>query len=184
MYFPLKNFVVVHDPEGDIVFEREDLMKYSGPRGLIASGLVIRLLARAFDDLSPHEPPARSELKFVTAFPGSDVLDGFELVTKAVSGRRCIVDLAKAPKDAPASPVGGAMYFEVVYRGKAMAYTFSKEIFTVEWVQEVLQNQENSPTIEDHAKYLQYKHSVLGKILAMPNPFSRAEPCEVDPRLP
>ncbi len=34
MYFQMKkNFVEVREPEGTLVFQLEDLMRYSGPRG-------------------------------------------------------------------------------------------------------------------------------------------------------
>ena len=48
MYFQMKNFVEVREPEGTLVFQLEDLMRYSGPRGLIASGVTMKLLGRAF----------------------------------------------------------------------------------------------------------------------------------------
>ena len=113
MYFQMKNFVEVREPEGTLVFQLEDLMRYSGPRGLIASGVTMKLLGRAFKDLSPREPPMRHEIYILSSFPGSDVVDGFELVTRAVTRGRYILDLDKAPKDAPPSPAGGSMYFEI-----------------------------------------------------------------------
>nr|WP_277042462.1 hypothetical protein [Turicimonas muris] len=54
MYFQMKNFVEVREPEGTLVFQLEDLMRYSGPRGLIASGVTMKLLGRAFKSLSPR----------------------------------------------------------------------------------------------------------------------------------
>lgn len=182
MYFQMKNFVVVREPEGSLVFQLEDLMRYSGPRGLIASGLTMKLLNRAFNDLSPEEPPMRNEIYILSSFPGSDVVDGFELVTRAVTRGRYILDQAKAPKDAPPSPAGGFMYFEIGYRNKCFAYTLSPDIFDKKWFDAVAAKQEGCKTEAEHAAYLAYKYSVLGKLIASSDPFLRIEKCELDER--
>ena len=44
MYYIPTTYLTVRDDEGPIVFQREDLMRYSGNRGLIASGVTFRLL--------------------------------------------------------------------------------------------------------------------------------------------
>ena len=182
MYFQMKNFVEVREPEGTLVFQLEDLMRYSGPRGLIASGVTMKLLDRAFKDLSPREPPMRHEIYILSSFPGSDVVDGFELVTRAVTRGRYILDLDKAPKDAPPSPAGGSMYFEIGYRDRCFAYTLSPEIFDKEWFEAVAAKQEGCKTEKEHANYLAYTFSVLGKLIASSDPFLRIEPCKLDER--
>ncbi len=182
MYFQMKNYVEVREPEGTLVFQLEDLMRYSGPRGLIASGLTMKLLKRAFQDLSPHEPPMRHEIYILSSFPGSDVVDGFELVTRAVTRGRYILDIEKAPKYAPPSPAGGFMYFEIGYRDKCFGYTLSPEIFDKEWFDAVAAKQEGCTTEEEHATYLAYKFSVLGKLIASTDPFMRVTPCSLDKR--
>ena len=59
MYYIPTTYLTVRDDEGPIVFQREDLMRYSGNRGLIASGVTFRLLGAAFEDLCPNEIPHR-----------------------------------------------------------------------------------------------------------------------------
>lgn len=84
MYYIPTTYLTVRDDEGPIVFQREDLMRYSGNRGLIASGVTFRLLGAAFEDLCPNEIPHREYFRFRTSFPGDEVRDGIELVTRAV----------------------------------------------------------------------------------------------------
>lgn len=84
MYYIPTTYLTVRDDEGPIVFQREDLMRYSGNRGLIASGVTFRLLNAAFEDLCPNEIPRREYFRFRTSFPGDEVRDGIELVTRAV----------------------------------------------------------------------------------------------------
>ncbi len=182
MFSRINDFVIVADPEGDIVFEGSDLLKFTGPRGLIASGVVIRLFERAFRDLSPASPPVRSEIKVLSAFPGANVVDGIEMITRAVHSGRFILDMEKAPKDAPPSPAGGFLYFEVAYRDKAFGYTFSPDLFSKEWYEQVKIREAGCPTVEEHSLYVQMKFELLGKLLTVHNPFLRVEPCALDSR--
>ena len=73
MYYIPTTYLTVRDDEGPIVFQREDLMRYSGNRGLIASGVTFRLLNAAFEDLCPNEIPRREYFRFRTSFPGDEV---------------------------------------------------------------------------------------------------------------
>ena len=179
MYYKAPTFLIIHDDEVRIAFQREDLMRYSGARGLIASGVVLRLLLAASEDLCPNEIPYRKEFRFRTAFPGDEVRDGIELVTRAVTQGRYVLDLSIAPDSAPDTPAGGKMYFEVAYKDKAMAYALDPEIFTQEWLEEVVRHQEGSLSEEEHAKYLEYKYTILGKLLSRPNVFTLREKIDI-----
>lgn len=180
MYYIPKTYITVRDEEGPIVFQREDLMRYSGNRGLIASGVTFRLLNAAIEDLSPESVPFRKNFKFRTSFPGDEVRDGIELVTRAVLTGRFTVDTSIAPACAPQTPANGAMYFEVAYGNKAFAYSFDPKIFTKEWSDMVIKHQEGSISEEEHARYLEYKYEVLGKLLSRINVFNLREPIPVD----
>lgn len=171
MYYRAPTFLLVQDDEGEIAFQREDLMRYSGSRGLIASGVVLRLMLQASKDLCPDKIPHRKKFYFKSAFPGDEVRDGIELVTRAVTDGRYILDTTIAPDCAAKTPLGGGMYFEVRYEDRAYAYALDPSIFTDEWRAEVLKHQEGSETVEEHAAYLEYKYEILGKLLARPNIF-------------
>ncbi len=183
MYYPMTNYLTVADQHGNIIFQLGDLMRYSGMGGLIASGVVLRLLSRAFADLSPDQPPIRSELFVLSSVPSSDVVDGIELVTKAVSTGRYILDTEKAPEEAPPVPEGGRLYFEILYHGKSFGYTFSPDIFNQEWFNQIQKNQNGTESEDERVEYLQYKFSVLGKLVTTADPFLRVEPCHPDIRL-
>ncbi len=178
----MTNYLAVADQHGEIIFQLEDLVRYSGMGGLIGSGIVLKLLSRAFADLSPNQPPIRSELFILSSFPGSDVVDGIELVTKAVSTGRYILDTEKAPKEAPPYPAGGRLYFEVLYRGRSFAYTFSPKIFDQEWFNQVQKNRKDCKS-EERAKHIHYMFSILGKLVTADDPFLRVESCRPDIRL-
>lgn len=180
MYYIPQTFLIVRDDEGPITFYREDLLKYSGNRGLIASGVVFRLMGAAIEDLSPNEVPFREKFRFRTSFPGAEVVDGLELITRAKTENRFFLDTSIAPAIAPQTPANGAMYFEVAYGDKAMAYSFDGQIFTKEWSDLVLAHQEGSASEEEHAQYLEYKYDILGKLVCRPNVFNLREPISIE----
>ncbi len=47
------------------------------------------------------------------------------------------------------------------------------------WFEAVAAKQEGCKTEEEHANYLAYKFSVLGKLIASSDPFLRIEPCKI-----
>ena len=169
----------VREEEGILSFTRDDMLGYAGLGQLIASGVVMRLLSRAFSDLCPAgEVPERSGIRILTAFPGQGVHDCIELVTRAVTQGRFILDPSAAPAGAPSTPVGGAMYYEIAYRGKAFAYTFSPDIFDDRWRNEVTEYTAGAERLADHAGYVGYKYQVLGELMTRLDVFSSVTPCD------
>ena len=165
-----------------MVFQLEDLMRYSGPRGLIASGVTMKLLGRAFKDLSPREPPMRHEIYILSSFPGSDVVDGFELVTRAVTEEDTFLTLIKLRKML-LLPLRAVQCISKSDIETDALPTLSPEIFDKEWFEAVAAKQEGCKTEEEHANYLAYKFSVLGKLIASSDPFLRIEPCKLDEKI-
>jgi hypothetical protein len=80
-------------------FGVEDLMRYHGPLapGGVAHGYTA--MARAFTLLSPDTPPERRDIHLRTAFPGPGARDAVELVTRAVTENRYVVDPALSRPD-------------------------------------------------------------------------------------
>lgn len=170
--------VHVREPEGVLAFTRDDMIAYAGLENLIASAVTLRLLSRAFADLTEDGVPVRRDIRILTAFAGEGVRDCIELVTRAVTQGRFVLDQSAAEK--PATPLGGAMYFEVAYRGRAMAYTFSDSVFDDEWCRQVSAYQRGADDPAVHAAYVAYKFAKVGSILADPNVFADVRPCSAE----
>ena len=173
------NAILVRDDEGVYAIDREDLIKYSGRSGLIASGVIIRLLTEAFHDLSPNEVPHRDSIRVLSAFPGQGVRDGIEFITRSVTKGRFILDTSAGSKMAAPSPIGGRMYFEVAIGDRAMAYSYSEKLFDQKWFNEVLKNQMGTDNYETHEDYLVYKYGFLGRLLSDKHVFSEKKPVSV-----
>ncbi|CAA9482627.1 MAG: hypothetical protein AVDCRST_MAG67-975 [uncultured Solirubrobacteraceae bacterium] len=75
-----------------IAYSFDDMMKYHGPGSPGGVAVAFKVLQRAFELLSPDGPPPRREIAVRTAFGGPGARDGFEAVTRAVSGERFAVD--------------------------------------------------------------------------------------------
>ena len=178
MYYIPTTYLTVRDDEGPIVFQREDLMRYSGNRGLIASGVTFRLLGAAFEDLCPNEIPHREYFRFRTSFPGDEVRDGIELVTRAVLKGRYFVILQLRPILRLRRPPTEQCTLKLPTR-QSFCLQLDHNIFTKEWADEVIKHQEGSLSEEEHARYLEYKYEVLGKLLTRMNVFNYREPIPV-----
>jgi hypothetical protein len=101
-----------------LAFSFEDLMRYHGPGSPGGVAHAFKVLERALPLLEPDGPPERREIAIRTAFGGPGARDGFELVTRAVTGERYVVDPALARPER-----GMAMerfVFELGYRGRTV----------------------------------------------------------------
>jgi hypothetical protein len=88
--------IAVLDGGQRLDFSFQDLMRYHGPGSPGGVAHAFKVMQRAFALLSGDEPPRRRELTVRTAFGGPGARDGFELVTRAVTQERFVVDRALA----------------------------------------------------------------------------------------
>lgn len=87
-----------------LTFTYDDFVKYHGfksPCGLSQSFKVLELALPLLEDGKPVE---RRELKIVTAFTGPGAKDGFEMIARAVSGDRYLVDPKLGGSKSPRAP--------------------------------------------------------------------------------
>ncbi len=79
-----------------IAFSFEDMMKYHGPGSPGGVAQAFKVMERAFPALAPDGPPARRDISIRTSFGGPGARDGFEAVTRALTGERYTVDAGLA----------------------------------------------------------------------------------------
>ena len=79
-----------------IAYSFEDMMKYHGGGSPGGVAMAFKVMERAFPVLSPGAPPQRREISVRTSFGGPGARDGFEAVTRAVTGDRYTVDASLA----------------------------------------------------------------------------------------
>ena len=79
-----------------LAFSIEDLMRFHGPHSPGGVAHAFKVLERALPLLAPDGLVERREMTIRTAFGGPGARDGFELVTRAVTDGRYVVDAALA----------------------------------------------------------------------------------------
>jgi hypothetical protein len=84
--------IVVLDDGREAAFSFADMLSYHGGGSPGGVAHAFKVLERGLPLLNPAGLVERREIYIETAFGGPGARDGFELVTRAVSGRRYIVD--------------------------------------------------------------------------------------------
>ena len=88
------NTLEVLDQGTPISISFQDMLKYHGPGFPGGVAHALKVMQRAFPLLDPERPPERREIVIETAFRGPGARDAFEMVTRAVTGDRFVVDPA------------------------------------------------------------------------------------------
>lgn len=98
-----------------LTFTFADLMRYHGPGSPGGVAHAYKVLERGLPLVAPDGPPERRELTVATAFGGPGARDGIELVTRAVTDGRFVVDAdLRRPELGPARE---RFVFRLSYRG-------------------------------------------------------------------
>ena len=80
--------IAVQELGRTITFSFDDMLKYHGPGSPGGVAVAFKALQRAFEVLSPGEPPARRSIVVRTPFRGPGARDGFEAMPKQQSHRQ------------------------------------------------------------------------------------------------
>jgi hypothetical protein len=121
--------IVVADRGERLVFSFADMLRHHGRGSPGGVAHAFKLLERALPLLAGGEAVERREIAIRTAFGGPGARDGFELVTRAVSDGRYVVDPALARPER-----GLALerfVFELRYRGRSVTLA-ARESFVPE----------------------------------------------------
>lgn len=158
--------ITVVDQDGPITIERADLLKYTSHANVIASAIMIRVCAFAFEKLSPKEPVNRRELYWRLGFPGPGLVDCVEFISHAVRDGRCLQQPIIDHPHAPFS-VLGQFVFELSYKGKTIEIWPDSSVFDDEFRENVTRWQEESNDDGKRAAYLQYKDNKVKQIMTL-----------------
>lgn len=115
-----------------IAYSFEDMLKFHGPGSPGGVAVAFKVMQRAFALLSPGSPPPRREIAVRTAFGGPGARDGFEAVTRAVSGERFALDpdLARPER----GRVLERFVFEVAVGGRSVTLLLREGFVTEEFI--------------------------------------------------
>lgn len=159
----MKDTITVCENGRELAYTLEHLTLYHGhgyPGG-VAHGF--RVMQRAFPLLSPNAPPERREISVRTAFRGPGARDAFEMVTRATSDNRYVVD------EALEQPRRGETLmryvFSVSYRGETVNLHIREGIVRDEFIA-LGRKPDRTPEEERHLAAL--KQDMADRLLALP----------------
>lgn len=124
--------IVVLDQGRALAFSFEDMMKYHGPGSPGGVAHAFKVLERALPLLGETGRPERREITVHTAFGGPGARDAFELVTRAVTGDRYIVDTSLARSERGTTLE--RFVFHLEYRDRAVTLVVREGYVTDEFI--------------------------------------------------
>jgi hypothetical protein len=146
-----------------LAFSFDDLLKYHGPGSPGGVAQAFKILQRGLPVLDPGGPCERREIHIRTSFGGPGARDGFELVTRAVTGERYVVDQGLArPELGFASE---RFVFELTYRDRTATLVVRPGIVPDEFIR--LARTEGK-TDEQKARFAALKLEMVDRLLPMP----------------
>lgn len=145
-----------------LAFTFADLMAFHGPGSPGGVAQAFKVLERALPLLAPDRPAERRELRIATSFGGPGARDGFELVTRAVSDGRYLVDPALARPELGATRE--CFVFRLTYRARTVTLALRAGFVTEEFV--ALLREERDAAEE--ARLTVLKQELCDRLMARP----------------
>ncbi|MGH9164667.1 MAG: hypothetical protein ACRDZW_04015 [Acidimicrobiales bacterium] len=153
--------IAVRDHGAPVEFSFEDMLRYSGPGSPGGVALGLKMMERAFALLAPDGLVERREVVIRTAFRGPGARDACELVTRAVTDGRYVVDLVlERPERGHAL---ATFAFRVGYRDRSVSLLLREGFVTDEFVR-LAQSQGLSP--EERGLFVALKQRVADQLMA------------------
>jgi hypothetical protein len=144
-------------------FTFSDLMRYHGPGSPGGVATAFKVLQRALPLLDPDGPCERREISIVTAFGGPGARDGFEMVARAVTDERYLIDASLAQ---PA--LGRArerFVFRLTYRERSATLVLREGFVTEEFIDLARAGNRSS---EEEAKLDRMKLDLAERVMSRP----------------
>jgi len=136
-------------------FSYEDMILYHGPGSPGGVAHAFKVMERAFGLLDPDGPLERREITVATAFGGPGARDGFEMVARAVTGERYLLDpeLARSERGTTLE----RFVFRVGYRERSVTLVVREGFVTDEFI--ALARKDRSPEEEQRLDLLKLEMS-------------------------
>lgn len=159
----MTELIVLEDGKS-LAFDFADCLRYHGfgfPGG-VAHGY--KVLERALPLLGDGEAVERRQVRVETAFPGPGARDAIELVTRAVTDGRYVVDAGFAGPDVPESPAG-RYFFRLIYRDRAVELVIRPGFVVPEFI---ALGRKKDRTAAEEARLTILKQEMADRLMAAP----------------
>jgi len=146
-----------------LAFTFEDLMRYHGPGSPGGVAHAFKVLERALPLLSSDGLPERREIGVRTAFAGPGARDAFEMVTRAVTEDRYVVDDSLQRPER--GPTREHFVFQLSYRGGTVTLALRAGYVPEEFIA-LVRTEQRTAAEEDRLTVL--KQEMADRLLASP----------------
>lgn len=146
-----------------LTYTFEDLVKYHGPSAPGGVAHAFRVLGRALPLLADGAPVERREVEIATAHGGPGVRDAFEMVTRAVSGGRYVVDPALVRPERGDTLAN--YVFRLDYRGSSVTVQVREGFVADEFIELV---NRSGRTDAEESRLVVLKQEMTDRLLAVP----------------
>lgn len=146
-----------------LAFSFADMLKYHGPGSPGGVAHAFKVLERALPLLDPDGPAERREISLRTAFGGPGARDGFEMVTRAVTGDRYVVDASLALPERGRTRAN--FVFTLTYRDSEVTLLLREGYVTEEFIDMVRKADRSA---EDEARLVELKEEMAERVMASP----------------
>ncbi|MCA1709465.1 MAG: hypothetical protein LC808_41765 [Actinobacteria bacterium] len=138
-------------------------MRYHGPGSPGGVAHAFKVMERVLPLLEPGGSLQRREIVVETAFAGPGARDAFEMVTRAVTEDRYVVDDALARPEL--GPTRERFVFRLGYRGRSVTAILRKGYVTADFLALVRQEER---TAEEESRLTVLKQEMANRLLASP----------------
>jgi len=157
----IESVLTVIDDGRRLPFSFDDLMKYHGGGSPGGVAQAFKVLERALPLLSPDGPAERREISLRTPFPGPGFRDAFEMVTRAVTGDRFVLDRELLRPDLGRNRE--QFVFHLSYRGRAVSLVIREGLVRDDFI-ELLSTEGRTP--EQDAEFEILKQDFADRLMA------------------
>ncbi|MBA3300749.1 MAG: hypothetical protein H0T15_02680 [Thermoleophilaceae bacterium] len=144
-------------------FSFEDLMRYHGPGSPGGVAQAFKVLERALPLLDADATPERREIRIETAFGGPGARDAFELVTRAVTEERYMVDPALARPEC--GKANERFVFRLTYRERVVTLIVREGFVTDEFIELA---RTRARTREEESRLTFLKRDMAERVMSTP----------------
>ena len=155
--------LTVLDGGRQLDFSFDDLMTYHGGGSPGGVAQAFKVLERALPLLSPDGPPERREISLRTPFPGPGFRDAFEMVTRAVTGDRFVLDRELLRPEL--GPKREQFVFQLSYRDRTVTLLIRESLVRDDFI-ELLGTEGRTP--EQDAAFEVLKQDFADHLMAGP----------------
>ena len=146
----MSSTIEVTDQGSVLAFTFADLMRYHGPGSPGGVAHALKVLERALPLLVPVGLAERREIGVRTAFAGPGARDGMEMVTRAVTEGRYVIDDTLVRSEL--GPTRERFVFRLTYRGRSVTLVLrdgyvGEEFIALVRIAERTEEQENRLTV-------------------------------------